>query len=303
MSKNHLTYLEQIEEIVEVKLVSLSAGIKEKIGPELSILAERNSKKINVYRMIYISQGHKVIGYIVEPKKGENLPCVIYNRGGSSDFGSLKLGQLFLDLSRFAQAGYVSLFSQYSGNVGGEGTDEMGGSEIEDILQLYTILKKYQTADESRVGMYGASRGGMMTYLTLAKVDWIKAAVIVAGVADLVQHKDFRPEIDNRYTSMFGDSIEERKKRSVLYWVDTLPKNVPLLIMHGTADWRVNPLDSIRMAEELLKNKIPYRLVMFEGANHALTEYKAEANEMVFQWFDRFVKNNEPLPNILPHGK
>ena len=36
--------------------------------------------------------------------------------------------------------------------------------------------------------MYGASRGGLMTYLCLARVKWIKA-VTVAGLADFSGRK------------------------------------------------------------------------------------------------------------------
>ncbi len=303
MIENNLELLKNIEEIIEINEANLTDDIKEKIGPELTPEAEKNSALVNVYRMIYLSQGHKVVGYIVEPKDGEKLPCVIYNRGGSNDFGSIKIGQLYLGLSIFAKAGYITIFTQYSGNAGSEGKDEMGGSDIEDVLNLYKILKKYPRVDISRIGMCGGSRGGMMTYLALTKTDWIKAAITFSTPTDLVQHKDFRPEMEDHYIKMFGDSLEERKKRSALYWADKLPKSVPILLLHGTADWRVNPLDSIHMAEELYKNKIPYRLVMFDGADHNLSEYKSEANEMMIQWFDRFVKNNESLPDLIPHGK
>src|SRR3989344_7168787 len=132
MEKNNLELLKNIEDIIEIGQVSLTDEIKEKIGPELTPEAEKNSTLINVYRMVYTSQGHKIVGYIVEPKEGENLPCIVYNRGGSNDFGAIKIGQLYLSLSIFAKAGYITIFSQYSGNAGSEGKDEMGGSDIED---------------------------------------------------------------------------------------------------------------------------------------------------------------------------
>ncbi len=303
MKEDNIDILKSIDGIVDVKSIILDQELKDKIGSDYVLEAEKNSKLINVYRMVYLSQGHRVVGYIVEPKEGENLPCVIYNRGGSGDFGSIKIGHLFLRLSLFAKAGYITIFSQYSGNAGGEGVDEMGGTDIEDVLNLYPILKKYSRADASRIGMYGASRGGMMTYLALARTDWIKAAVIVAGTTDLLTKKEFRPEMEDHYIKMFGGNEEELKKRSVLYWADKLPKNVPILLMHGTADWRVNPLDSIRMAEELYKNKVPYRLVIFEGGDHYLSEQKQQSSEMSIDWMNRFVKNCESLPNLEFHGK
>lgn len=73
--------------------------------------------------------------------------------------------------------------------------------------------------------------------------------------------------------------------------------------MHGTADWRVSPLDPIRLAEKLYVQKVPFRLVMFEGGDHGMSEYKTEVNELTYKWFERFVKNREKLPNLKPHGK
>jgi dipeptidyl aminopeptidase/acylaminoacyl peptidase len=73
--------------------------------------------------------------------------------------------------------------------------------------------------------------------------------------------------------------------------------------MHGGADWRVNPLDSIRLAEKLYEKKVPYRLVIFEGADHAISEYLKTRNEYTFEWLDRFLKKSEKLPLLVPHGK
>ncbi len=302
MSNTTLEVLQKNPTIIEIKQIFVNDLLREKLGPELSILAENNSDSIDVYRMVYLSQGHKVIGYIVEPKEGNLLPCIVYNRGGSKDFGSIKIGNLFLNLSRFAFDGYITIMSQYSGNAGGEGVDEMGGSDINDVEALYEILKTHPRADLSKIGMWGGSRGGMMTYLMLTKVSWIKAAVVVAGSSNLVGEGDFRPEMKEHYVKMFGGSEEEKKKRSAVYWVDKFSKNTPVLLMHGTSDWRVNPLDSINMSEQLYKNKIPHRLVMFEGGDHRLSEFKNEVDNMTIEWFRRFVKVGESLPNLEPHG-
>ena len=80
-------------------------------------------------------------------------------------------------------------------------------------------------------------------------------------------------------------------------------KKTPLLIMHGLADWRVNPTDSFRLAQKLYEKKIPYRLIMFEGADHAISEYLETRNKYTFEWLDRFLKQNEPLPILKPHGE
>lgn len=287
--------------ILEVKKIELTPEILEKVGGELSPSAVDNSNEINVYRIVYTSNDHKVVGFIVEPKAGENLPCVIYNRGGSNDFGAIKIGQIFLGLSLFSRNGYITFMSQYSGNSGSEGVDEFGGADIDDVTNLYEIIKSHPRADSEKIGMYGASRGGMMTYLALAKANWIKSAIVLSGTADLVNKVDFR-DMEDHYLKMFGGGLEEKEKRSAILWTEKFPKNCPILLLHGTADWRVNPKDSLRIAEKFLENKIPYRLVMFEGGDHFLSEFKKESSIMKIDWFDKYLKRNIELPNIEPHG-
>ena len=80
-------------------------------------------------------------------------------------------------------------------------------------------------------------------------------------------------------------------------------KTTPILIMHGTADWRVNPEDSLDLSKEFLKFKIPYRLIMFEGADHSISEFENTKNQMCIDWFNRFLKKGEKLPDLKPHEK
>src|SRR3954468_8755975 len=134
---NTLEILRKSPDIVEINEAILTPEILEKIGPEFSPLALENAKKIKVYKMIYLSEGKKIVGFIVEPvasvSNNEKLPCIIYNRGGSYEFGSIVIGRLYLDLAQFALHGYIMICTQYSGNAGSEGKDEFGGEDIMDV--------------------------------------------------------------------------------------------------------------------------------------------------------------------------
>ena len=174
--------LEKIHGILKVERILLTKEYEKFVGAVFAKLIKKNARKIFLYKIIYRSQGHKVVGFIVEPRIGKNHPCIIYNRGGCGEFGALKIGMLLADIPvKLALHGYIVIASQYSGNGGSEGKDEMGGSDIEDVLVLQKILKKYSRANAEKIGMYGISRGGMMTYLSLARVKWIKAAVTTYG--------------------------------------------------------------------------------------------------------------------------
>mgnify|MGYP001598649266 FL=1 len=295
--------LEKIPGILEVKRILITEEFEKLVGPVVAQTAKQNAQNIFVYKIIYRSQGHKVVGFMAEPRIGENLPCVIYNRGGSGEFGVLKIGMFFFRLpAELAMQGYIVIASQYSGNAGSEGKDEMGGSDIEDVLVLQKILKNYSRANAKKIGMQGGSRGGSMTYLALSKVKWIKAAVTVGAPTNLLREEKLRPEKKAHFKKMFGGSLAEKKKRSAIFWSHLFPKKTPLLVIHGASDWRVSPLDSLELSQKLLALHVPHRLVLFEGADHGLTEHTKESNQMIISWFDRFLKNDEPLPNTKLHG-
>jgi hypothetical protein len=52
-------------------------------SPELASQLET----IELRAITYLSDGLKVKGYLCIPRKGEKLPCVIWNRGGNRDSG------------------------------------------------------------------------------------------------------------------------------------------------------------------------------------------------------------------------
>lgn len=191
--------------IVSIKKLSVAHLLSQYEYEKQKVSAQENAEYINAYKITYISGQKKITGYIVEPKKGKNLSVVIHNRGGSNEFGAWKDTQMFVGKNaRLARAGYIVFLSQYSGNDVSDGVDEFGGEDLQDVLNLYAIIKTYPRADVSRIGMVGGSRGGLMTYMALTQVDWIKAAVVEFGLADLLDKDKYRPDFQVHLKKMFG---------------------------------------------------------------------------------------------------
>ena len=263
---------------------------------------------LNFFWITYLSDELRVKGYLLEPKKAGTYPCIIFNRGGNRDFGMLTPFRVAYLGGYLARRGYVVAFSNYRGVDGGDGIEEFGGREVNDVLNLIPALKQVENADTSRIGMYGWSRGGMMTYIALTKTDKIKAAAVGGAVSDVEESIKDRPEMETHVLSQLIPDYEQNKdeeifKRSAIKWADKFPKNVPLLILHGTSDWRVKPEQSLKLALEFEKYRVPYRLIMFEGADHGISEYRQELRENVVAWFDRYLKNGERLPDMEYHGR
>lgn len=261
---------------------------------------------ITMARITYLSDGLKVTGLMVRPKAKGSYPCIIFNRGGNRDFGQLLVAHAATLLGKMASQGYVVIATNYRGNGGGEGREEFGGADVNDVLRLIDVLSEVEGADTSRIGMMGWSRGGMMTYLAVSRTHKIKAVVVGAGMSDLTIID--RPEMEKQvYAELIPDyeqnKEEELRKRSAVHFAEQLPKDVPFLLLHGNADWRVKSTQALKMALAFEEQRIPYRLMIFEGADHGISEFRVEVGRETMSWFDRFLKSGEAMPDMTFHGK
>ena len=271
-------------------------------------LATRIKDSVDFYRITYMSDGLKVTGYLAEPKAKGHYPCIIANRGGNRDFGIWNPMSIAYFLGQMASWDYVVIASQYRGNDGGEGLEEFGGVEVNDIFNLIPVLDQTPKADTSRIGMEGTSRGGMMTYLSMKRSCRFKAAVITAGMADAFVTTAIRPEMDK---GVFGELVpdyatnkeEALKARSAVYWADQLCKTTPLLLMHGSADWRVQPEEALEMVNKLYVAKHPLRFIFFEGADHGIREWRSERFLQTRRHFDFYLRDGKAWPSMEKHGK
>jgi dipeptidyl aminopeptidase/acylaminoacyl peptidase len=150
----------------------------------------------------------------------------------------------------------------------------------------------------------------MMTYLTLRRTDRFRAAVVGAGMADAISGIEQRPEMaEHVYSELVPgwDDLDMRRRelenRSAVLWAEELPAGTPILLLHGTADWRVDPTQALDMSRALLEARRPYRLQMFEGGDHGLSEYQDEVDTAVLGWFDHYVRDRGTHPDLEPHGR
>lgn len=268
-------------------------------------------ENVEMYEITYISDGLKIQSFAAIPKKEGKHPVIIFNRGGNRDFGALQLFRgkakypVAFHFSRLANEGYVVIGCNYRGSGKSEGEDEFGGKDVNDVLNLIQVVKEIPKADKDRIGMYGWSRGGMMTYLALPQTNKIKAAVVGGAPADktVIDRPNMETHVYAELMPNYWDNKEsELKKRSAVYFADKFPTDVPILMLHGNSDWRVKSSNSLKLALEFDKYRVPYRLKIFEGGDHGISEYRDEVNADVLDWFNRYLKNGEPLPVMVHHG-
>ncbi len=302
--------------IVERKTFALEKNVKlydritkEENGTRVLLPKYQYLEEVVMEEIFYKSDGLKVKAYLAYPKNSKIHPAIIYNRGGNREFGALNEFKMAFIIARAASWGYTVVASQYRGNDGGEGVEQFGGDDVHDIINLIPLLENMPNVDTTKIGMYGWSRGGMMTFLSLMQTSRIKAAAVGGALSDLKMMNDSRGgEMEKYvYSELMPDYYAHKDSllasRSAITQVDKICKTTPILMLHGTSDWRVVPEESLNMALAFQKEQIPYRLVMYEGGDHGLSEFNDEVDEAVKAWFDKYLKNNQALPDLKPHGK
>ncbi len=140
------------------------------------------------------------------------------------------------------------------------------------------LADKYSFIDANRVGITGHSGGGFMsTAALLVYPDFFKVAVSAAGNHD--------NSIYNRWWSEKHHGVKEivsaKGDTTFKYAIDKNPdlaKNLKghLLLMHGDMDNNVNPANSIRVANALIKAGKRFDYMIVPGQRHGfgdMTEY------------------------------
>jgi len=292
--------------IVERQPIEFSSEEVEKIN-ESDPKIEKRLDKVSPFEITYCSDGFNVKGYLVVPRSEGSYPCLIYNRGGSRSFGAIGREKVGTFLTRVASWGYVVVASQYRGNCGGEGKEEYGGEDVKDMLNLFPLLESIQEADTDRIGAYGRSRGGMMTYILLRQTSHLAAAIVDAGVSNMFSLAKDRPELEEVWQELIPNYHSEKrvalKERSALFWPEELDKETPILILHGSGDWRSPLPQGLEMARSLYDCRHPFRSVFFEGGDHQLNEHRAEVFRIIKSWLNRYVRDLEKWPSLEPHGE
>jgi dipeptidyl aminopeptidase/acylaminoacyl peptidase len=246
-----------------------------------------------VEKIAYLSDGLKIKGYLAYPRenKGKKFPCIIWNRGGYENKGAIDKFSARGMYGLIASWGYVVFASQYRGNAGSEGKEELGGNDVNDILNLIPLADELPFADKNKWGIEGWSRGGMMTYLTLLKNSNFRCAVLVGAISDF---KDYVITSDNRnsiYKKIIGEEDFEKKleERTIINFVDKLPK-IPYLLMHGKGDETVPVEQTIELAKRFDDLNFTYQLKLFEEGDHYLKKHRKEVDELRRMWFDKYLK-------------
>ena len=239
----------------------------------------------------YPSDGLVVGVYVYRPRSldGARLPVIVYSRGSFVRPAGFA-GEMLVMANRFARAGFVVVAPQYRGSNGAAGRDELGGADLNDLMNIVSQLPRIPRAEPTQLFLAGESRGGMMVYQAVRDRFPAKAAAVWGAFTDLEpllapggpQAKDAAriwPDLEQNRAAIV-------ERRSAVRWASRI--DTPVLIMHGGADEDIPIEQSQRMAAELTRLEKTHRFVTFEGQQHRIGGRGRERDETAIEWFRRF---------------
>ncbi|MCI0473699.1 MAG: prolyl oligopeptidase family serine peptidase [Ignavibacteria bacterium] len=244
---------------------------------------------VELQHLTYSSDGYIVEGYAAFPVlRNVKYPLIIWNRGGDELSGRLDDFLAWGILGEIASWGYVVLASQYRDK------DQFGGEELNDILNILKIGMQFEEFDGENVGTEGWSRGGMMTYQMLTRVNFMKCAVIVAGLSNIQRNVGINENLNKKINLLKSErKIEEyAAERSAVNFYHKISMDIPLILIHGTHDKKVSYEDSEEMYGLLKKRgKSNIELIPINGGDHYLRKHRKFAAEIRKSRFDKYLKS------------
>lgn len=239
------------------------------------------------WKIDFKSAGVNVFGYVSVPNKclEEKVPysCVVYNRGGNPNLGTLTIRET---------SGYALTFDsvviavELRGTFSGTGKYAYGSAdEVGDIRKLIDFCEEFAFVDMDRLYMMGISNGGKMTYMTIREDERVKKAFVFSGTADVFLSFESRYDMRGLLYSWIGGTPqskpEEYEKRSATYWADEL--KCPVLIFHSKKDERVAYEQATKLVAALEKAGKEYKFVSYDDDVHG--PHNGD-REIIMDWCD-----------------
>ena len=158
-------------------------------------------------------------------------------------------------------------FSQANKNTWGKG-------DYEDCMSGVDAMIATGIADPDRMGAFGWSYGGYMTFWIDTQTDRFKAISPGAGLTNI--YSMYSQTDIHRYLNWFYTDKAPWENQE-LYWDRSPMKYVgnvktPTMIMHGQVDTRVPIAQAQEFYQALVERKVPVDFVVYPRENHGFTE-------------------------------
>ena len=189
------------------------------------------------------------------------------------------------------------------------GTGRWGLEMQDDITDGAAWLVDEGIADPQRLGIFGVSYGGFAALHALVKEpDLFRAGASYAGVTDILtllgDDKRYWGLLDDMQR-LVGHRWSDRERLRAISPAQNADKiRVPVLIGHGTEDWRVHVKQAEAMIEALQDADVPVEAYLYDGEVHGFLD---ERNRIDFytrlaDFFERNLAISQPTAAVPAGG-
>jgi dipeptidyl aminopeptidase/acylaminoacyl peptidase len=170
--------------------------------------------------------------------------------------------------------------------------NDWGGGDYNDLMTGVDAVIAKGVADPNRLGVMGWSYGGFMTSWIIGHTDRFKAAIVGAGVTDLLSFTgtaDIPGFLPDYFGGHYWETYDTWKAHSPIMFVNNV--KTPTLLEHGEADERVPISQGYELYNALKLRGVPVRMIVFPRQHHGLTEPKmrVKAAQSSVEWIEKWI--------------
>ena len=252
------------------------------------------------------ADGLEIEGLLTYPPgyaSGQRCPLLVSVHGGPANawmqfFPGMQ--SFFGPAAALAGRGYAILRVNVRGSTGygrafrrGNYRD-WGGQDIQDLLSGVDHVISLGVADPQRMGIIGWSYGGYLTAATLTQTRRFRAAVIGAGMVDLVSYAaghDSPGFLPFHFGGEVWEVADLLLERSPIAHVDKV--TTPTLILHGEDDQRVPVWQGYEFYNALTRSGCPVQMVVYPQTGHTPSNpvFLLDVMDRSLAWMETYVSN------------
>lgn len=240
---------------------------------------------------------------------GVRYPALVQVHGG----GTNAFGNGWHPIEQYlAQRGFIVYAIEYRGSSGygrpfaDLSYGDWGGDQTKDAIAAASFLRSKGYVAE--VGIYGQSFGGYLSlHAVVAAPDAFAAAADLYGITNRFDYFDRSDRVGRVFVMRdYGgrgpeDAPADYLRASTHHRLREI--RTPLLILHGSEDTRVPPVQSEAVVEQLRAHGIEHEYVVYPGEGHGFRrrEHRIDAYGRLAAWFHRHLSSDRtddtpPLP-------